>query len=251
MMVCGVSVLIAVLEKTGGMDLFTSLLARLASPSSINGVIAFVTGAISTYSSTSGVVLPAFLPTIPSLVDRLGGGDPLAIALSINVGSSLVDVSPLSTIGALAVAAVAGPGAIARALPAADDLGPVDDDRRSDHLSALRRRAGALVEALAGMMTANQMTQNYANHVHRPTMTIVGYLFLLTGARRLRVPLARDRRTLDLRPRSRRDRHVAGDAPGHQPDLHHAAPGPDHQARDADACGRAAVAGPGRGCLGA
>ena len=107
MMVCGVSVLIAVLEKTGGMDLFTSLLARLASPSSINGVIAFVTGAISTYSSTSGVVLPAFLPTVPSLVERLGGGDPLAIALSINVGSSLVDVSPLSTIGALAVAAVA------------------------------------------------------------------------------------------------------------------------------------------------
>ena len=109
MMVCGVSVLVAVLEKTGGMDLFTALLARLASPSSINGVIAFVTGAISTYSSTSGVVLPAFLPTISSLVDRLGGGDPLAIALSINVGSSLVDVSPLSTIGALAVAAVADP----------------------------------------------------------------------------------------------------------------------------------------------
>jgi di/tricarboxylate transporter len=107
MMVCGVSVLIAVLEKTGGMDLFTSLLARLASPSSINGVIAFVTGAISTYSSTSGVVLPAFLPTIPSLVDRLGGGDPLAIALSINVGSSIVDISPLSTLGALTVAAVA------------------------------------------------------------------------------------------------------------------------------------------------
>jgi Na+/H+ antiporter NhaD/arsenite permease-like protein len=109
MMVCGVSVLIGVLEKTGGMDLFTSLLARLASPATINGVIAFVTGAISTYSSTSGVVLPAFLPTIPSLVDRLGGGDPLAIALSINVGSSLVDISPLSTIGALAVAAVADP----------------------------------------------------------------------------------------------------------------------------------------------
>jgi Na+/H+ antiporter NhaD/arsenite permease-like protein len=107
MMVCGVSVLIAVLEKTGGMDLFTSLLAAAASPSTINGVIAFVTGAISTYSSTSGVVLPAFLPTVSTLVSRLGGGDPLAIALSINIGSSLVDVSPLSTIGALCVAAVA------------------------------------------------------------------------------------------------------------------------------------------------
>ena len=107
MMVCGVSVLIAVLEQTGGMDLFTSLLAAAASPSSVYGVIAFVTGAISTYSSTSGVVLPAFLPTVSTLVSRLGGGEPLAVALSINIGSSLVDVSPLSTIGALCVAAVA------------------------------------------------------------------------------------------------------------------------------------------------
>jgi len=109
MMVCGVSVLIGVLEKTGGMDLFTSLLAAAASPSTVNGVIAFVTGAISTYSSTSGVVMPAFLPTASTLVSRLGGGDPLAVALSINVGSSIVDVSPLSTIGALCVAAVPDP----------------------------------------------------------------------------------------------------------------------------------------------
>jgi di/tricarboxylate transporter len=106
MMVCGVSVLIGLLEKTGGMDLFTELLARMASADTLNGVIAFVTGAISTYSSTSGVVLPAFLPTAATLVDKVGGGDPLAVALSINVGSSLVDVSPLSTIGAICVAAV-------------------------------------------------------------------------------------------------------------------------------------------------
>jgi Na+/H+ antiporter NhaD/arsenite permease-like protein len=105
-MVCGVTVLIALLDETGGMELFTGLLARLASPATINGTIAFVTGAISTYSSTSGVVLPAFLPTVPGLVDQLGGGDPLAIALSINVGAALVDVSPLSTLGALCLAAL-------------------------------------------------------------------------------------------------------------------------------------------------
>ncbi len=105
-MVCGVTVLIAVLEATGGMDLFSALLARMATPGTVNGAIAFVTGAISTYSSTSGVVLPAFLPTIPGLVENLGGGNPLAIALSINVGSSLVDVSPLSTLGALCLAAL-------------------------------------------------------------------------------------------------------------------------------------------------
>jgi Na+/H+ antiporter NhaD/arsenite permease-like protein len=115
LMVCGVSVLIALLEKTGGMDLFTSMLARLASPASINGVIAFMTGLISTYSSTSGVVLPAFLPTVSDLVAKVGGGDPLAVALSINVGSSLVDVAPLSTLGALCVAAVSDQ-AVARRL---------------------------------------------------------------------------------------------------------------------------------------
>lgn len=106
MMVCGVSVLIGVLEKTGGMDLFTTLLARIASPGTVNGAIAGVTGLISTYSSTSGVVYPAFIPAVPGLVQKLGGGDPLQVAMSINVGAALVDVSPLSTIGALCVAAL-------------------------------------------------------------------------------------------------------------------------------------------------
>jgi len=105
-MVCGVSVLIGVLEKTGGMDLFTTLLSRIATPSTVNGTIAFVTGAISTYSSTSGVVYPAFIPAVPGLVQKLGGGNPLQIALSINVGAAIVDVSPLSTIGALCIAAL-------------------------------------------------------------------------------------------------------------------------------------------------
>jgi di/tricarboxylate transporter len=114
LMVSGMSVLVGLLEVTGGMELFSSLLARLATPETVNGVIAFVTGTISTYSSTSGVVLPAFLPTAPGIVERLGGGDPLAVALSINVGSALVDVSPLSTLGALCVAAVGDPVAAER-----------------------------------------------------------------------------------------------------------------------------------------
>ena len=104
LMVSGVTVLIALLEKTGGMDLFTQILARVSTPSNVTGVIAFVTGLISVYSSSSGVVLPAFLPTIPGLIENLGGGDPLAIAASINVGAHLVDVSPLSTLGALCMA---------------------------------------------------------------------------------------------------------------------------------------------------
>jgi Na+/H+ antiporter NhaD/arsenite permease-like protein len=109
LMVCGVTVLIGVLERTQGMDLFTELLARVSSPATVTGVIAFVTGIVSVYSSTSGVVLPAFLPTVPGLVERLGGGDALAIASAMNVGGHLVDLSPLSTIGALCLAALPVP----------------------------------------------------------------------------------------------------------------------------------------------
>ena len=106
LMVCGVTVLIGVLERTQGMDLFSDLLARVSTPATVTGVIAFVTGLVSVYSSTSGVVLPAFLPTVPGLVERMGGGDPLAIASAMNVGGHLVDLSPLSTIGALCLAAL-------------------------------------------------------------------------------------------------------------------------------------------------
>jgi di/tricarboxylate transporter len=105
-MMSGVTVLISLLEKTGGLDLFTAALAVLATPATITGVIAFVIGLISVYSSTSGVVLPAFLPTVPGLIMRLGGGDPVSIATSMNVGAHLVDLSPLSTTGALCLAGV-------------------------------------------------------------------------------------------------------------------------------------------------
>ena len=103
-MVCGVTVLTSLLEKTGGIDLFTTIFARFATHRSVTGLIALVTGLVSVYSSTSGVVLPALLPSVPGLVTKLGGGNPLAIASSILIGGHLVDVSPLSTIGALCIA---------------------------------------------------------------------------------------------------------------------------------------------------
>jgi di/tricarboxylate transporter len=103
-MVCGVTVLTSLLEKTGGIDLFTTILARFATERSVTGLIALTTGLVSVYSSTSGVVLPVFLPSVPGLVAKLGGGDPVAIASSILIGGHLVDVSPLSTIGALCIA---------------------------------------------------------------------------------------------------------------------------------------------------
>jgi hypothetical protein len=84
------------------------VLARFANANTLTGFVAFVTGAISVYSSTSGVVLPAFLPTIPGLVASLGA-DPLSVAASMNIGAHLVDMSPLSTTGAVCLAAIVTP----------------------------------------------------------------------------------------------------------------------------------------------
>ena len=103
-MVCGVTVLIAILEKAQGIDLLVSLVARFSTKETVTGVVAFLTGIVSVYSSTSGVVLPAFLPMVPGLAEQLGGANPIAIATAMNVGGHLVDVSPLSTIGALCIA---------------------------------------------------------------------------------------------------------------------------------------------------
>jgi di/tricarboxylate transporter len=105
-MVCGVTVLIGLLEKTGGMQIFTDLLSSVATQATIVPFLAVVIGIVSAYSSTSGVVLPAFLPTVPGLIENLGGGDALGIASTMNIAGHLVDVSPLSTIGALCIASI-------------------------------------------------------------------------------------------------------------------------------------------------
>src|SRR5258705_13515323 len=104
LMVTGVTVLVALLEKTGGLALFSNFLSRLATPATSTLVTAFFTGLISIYSSTTGVVLPALIPTVPGLIEKMGGGDPMAIISSMNSAGHLVDVSPLPSLGALCLA---------------------------------------------------------------------------------------------------------------------------------------------------
>jgi hypothetical protein len=68
----------------------------------VAGISGLLSGVLSVYSSTSGVVLPAMLP----LVSKLAGVDKFAVACSMVVVGHLVDSSPLSTIGALCIASI-------------------------------------------------------------------------------------------------------------------------------------------------
>jgi di/tricarboxylate transporter len=110
LMVCGMSVLVTLCEKTGGLDIFSRWIAACATPQTLTAWLAGLTGLVSVFSSTSGVVLPTFLPVVPDVLGHLGVEPSpermLAAATAINVGSNIVDVSSVSTIGALCVAAV-------------------------------------------------------------------------------------------------------------------------------------------------
>ena len=107
-MVCGMSVLIDVMDKAGGLNALIDMIAVVSNGTTVNGVVGFVAGVISAYSSSSGVVMPMFLNMVPGLLEAVGTKGDLSSALalisSINIGSHLVDTSPLSTLGALCIA---------------------------------------------------------------------------------------------------------------------------------------------------
>lgn len=103
-MVGGMGILIDVMDKAGGLNALVSMIASISNPVTVNGVLGLVTGVISAYSSSSGVVMPMFLPLVPGLIEQLGGGNAVSMISSINVGSHMVDTSPLSLFGAVCIA---------------------------------------------------------------------------------------------------------------------------------------------------
>lgn len=106
MMVCGVMILIEVMDATGGLNFLVEVMTKVSGPVSITFWVTLVAAIISAYSSSSGVVMPTFLSMAPGLV-ALTGCDPIALCSSINVGAHLVDTSPLSGMGAMCLAAAA------------------------------------------------------------------------------------------------------------------------------------------------
>lgn len=103
LLVTGVTVLIGLMSKLGGTDLIASGISSVSNPATIALTMSFTAALISVYASTA-VVWTTFLPLVPVVLINLGGGNPVPLLLSIVVAGTLVDASPLSTLGALALA---------------------------------------------------------------------------------------------------------------------------------------------------
>ena len=106
-MVCGMSVLIEVMDQAGGLNALVNIIGQVSNATTVTGIVGFIAGLISAYSSSSGVVMPMFLNMVPGLLTEVGATttkDAIALISSINIGAHLVDTSPLSTLGALCIA---------------------------------------------------------------------------------------------------------------------------------------------------
>ena len=106
-MVCGMSVLINVMDKAGGLNALVDMIAVVSNGTTITGVVGFIAGLLSAYSSSSGVIMPMFLSMVPGLLEAVNTVDAdhaVRLASAIDIGAHLVDTSPLSTLGALCIA---------------------------------------------------------------------------------------------------------------------------------------------------
>ena len=105
-LVGGVSVLINLIVKLGGIRMLSEAMASIMTPATAPSIIGLSAGLLSWVSSTSGVVMPTFIPTIPGVIEAMHGqGNPVELATCLSMISHTAGISPMSTGGGLAIAA--------------------------------------------------------------------------------------------------------------------------------------------------
>lgn len=113
LLVCGMSALVALAESQGLGALVAAYTSDTVSLHLSPAVLAFFAGALSAFSSSTGVVMPLFLPILDAFTEtaQVEGGGFVALLTAIMAGSHVVDASPFSTLGALCIAACPAGGA--------------------------------------------------------------------------------------------------------------------------------------------
>ena len=106
-LIAGMGVLMNLVVVLGGIKVLADGLSLLMTPRTSGAILAFTSGVMSLFSSTSGVVMPTMIPTIPIIQESLNLQTviPASLLLSAVInGSSPSGLSPLSTGGAFVMA---------------------------------------------------------------------------------------------------------------------------------------------------
>ncbi|GGE12581.1 hypothetical protein GCM10011571_12500 [Marinithermofilum abyssi] len=106
LLITGIVTYVGVLEETGTIDYVTELIARVGNPVMAALTASYVGGVVSAFASTTGF-LAAIIPlAAPILQDPTISS--IGVVSAIAIASSIVDISPFSTNGALLLANVQG-----------------------------------------------------------------------------------------------------------------------------------------------
>lgn len=107
LLISGMGILMDLIVKLDGIKLLADILSLFMNSKTVAAILALSSGILSLFSSTSGVVMPTMIPTIPRIIQTLGIENivPSALLLSAVInGSSPSGMSPLSTGGAFVMA---------------------------------------------------------------------------------------------------------------------------------------------------
>lgn len=104
-LICGMAVLINLVSLAGGIDYLSDLLSNLMGERSAQPIMVVLGGLMGAVSSGTGVVMPTLIPLASQLAGELGGNiTSLSLIIGVIVGTNGVVISPLSTVGGIAVA---------------------------------------------------------------------------------------------------------------------------------------------------
>ena len=99
-LVCGVSMLMSVVKTMGGVDMMVGGLTSIMTDHLVAPVMSLASGVLSWFSSTTGVVMPTLIPTVPEILETFPSASYSAVVSGITMTSFLAAFSPASTGGA-------------------------------------------------------------------------------------------------------------------------------------------------------
>jgi di/tricarboxylate transporter len=107
MLIVGVSTYVGVMEKMGTISFVGTSVASLTSPLMVALLLCFVGAIVSAFASSTAV-LGSLIPLAVPFLQAGTGVDPIGFIAAMAVASTIVDVSPFSTNGALVLANAQG-----------------------------------------------------------------------------------------------------------------------------------------------
>lgn len=107
LLIGGVSVLMNITQKLGGIQLLSDILASFMNSRTAAPLMGLTGGIMSWFSSANGVVFPTLIPTVPDIASQVGGSSIVQMTAAIVCSATVAGISPLSTGGSLVMAGYA------------------------------------------------------------------------------------------------------------------------------------------------